>query len=95
MSVQQPIWMSDTRWRESGRSIKLGPLDGRLVIFLVGYFMAPSYFLFFLAIGAIAFFYGLEYVGYTLPNAFRKCGLFISGNKKSGVHYWRRTKLRL
>lgn len=93
MSTQAPIWMQNTTWRETGRMVKVGPFDGRLMIFLIVFLLFPSFFLFYTIIVAILFFYGLEYVGYTLPNAIRKIGIFFSGNKKNGVHYWRQKKL--
>lgn len=88
------IWMENTRWRESGRQVKVGPLDGRLMIFIVIFFLSPSFFLLYLAIAAMLFFYALEYMGYTLPNALRKLGVLCSGKRKNGVHYWRQHKFR-
>lgn len=92
MSTQAPIWMQNTNWRESGRSVRVGPFDGRLMVFIIIWIFFPSWFLFYLAVTAIVFFYGLEYFGYTLPNAWRKISVYISGNKKNGVHYWRQKK---
>lgn len=89
------IWMENTRWRETGRQVKVGPLDGRLMIFIVIFFLSPSYFLLYLALAAMLFFYALEYMGYTLPNALRKMSVLASGRRKNGVHYWRQHKFRL
>lgn len=93
MSTPAPIWMQNTSWRDSGRMVKVGPFDGRLMIFFIVFLLFPSFFLFYLIIAAVLFFYGLEYVGYTLPNAWRKIFVFLAGKKKSGVHYWRQKKL--
>ena len=92
--AQQPIWMTNTQWRETGRHIKIGPLDGRLIIFIVLWLLFPSKFLFILIILAITFFYGLEYIGYTLPNAIRRFKVLVSGKHKNGVHYWRQHKFK-
>lgn len=89
------IWMTNTRWRETGRQVKVGPLDGRLMIFIVIFFLSPSMFLLYLAIAAMIFFYALDYMGYTLPNALRKMSVLAGGKKKNGVHYWRQHKFRL
>ena len=69
--AQQPIWMVHTQWRDTGRQVKVGPLDGRLMLFIVLLMLFPSMILFFITLGAMAFFYGLQYIGYTLPNAVR------------------------
>lgn len=90
--MSSPVWMQITNWRESGRTVKVGPLDGRLMIFLIIFIMNPSYFLFGLSIVAILFFYALDYMGYTLPNALRKFSVILGGRKKNGVHYWRKKK---
>ena len=67
--VAAPIWMQVTNWRESGRQVRFGPLDGRLSIFLVLVLLFPGKTLLALCICAMVFFYYLEYKGYTLPNA--------------------------
>lgn len=89
-----PIWMANTQWRDSGRQVKVGPLDGRLMLFIVLLMLFPSYTLFIATLVAMAFFYGLEYIGYTLPNAFRKIMTLIAGKHRDGVHYWRRHKFK-
>lgn len=91
--MSSPVWLQNTSWRESGRQVKVGPLDGRLMIFLVLFFLSPSFFLLYLSIIALLFFYYLDYIGYTLPNALRKFSVIVSGKKKLGVHYWRRKRL--
>ena len=92
--VAQPIWMQITNWRESGRQVRFGPLDGRLSVFLVLVLLFPGKILFLLSIVAMIFFYYLEYKGYTLPNAYRKIKVEIAGKKRNGVHYWRQNKFR-
>jgi hypothetical protein len=94
MAIAEPIWMQNTTWRETGRQVKVGPLDGRLMLFVVLTLLFPSKFLLILTLLAMAFFYGLEYIGYTLPNAFRKLAVIIAGKKRNGVHYWRQNKFR-
>jgi hypothetical protein len=89
-----PIWMENTTWRETGRTVKVGPFDGRLMVFLVLLIMFPNLYLLGLCVLAIIFFYILEYVGYSLPNAWRKISVVLSGTKKMGVHYWRRSRFR-
>lgn len=89
-----PPWKQHTVWRECGRQVKVGPLDGRLMLFVVLLLLFPSKFLFLLTIAAMLFFYGLEYIGYTLPNAFRKIFVVLAGKRRNGVHYWRQGKFR-
>ncbi len=84
----------DTRWRDTGRQVKVGPLDGRLIIFFVLFFLFPSFIMLYLVLAAMVFFYGLQYMGYTMPNAIRKLKILISGKHKKGVHYWRQHKFR-
>ena len=86
--VAQPIWMQITNWRESGRQVRFGPLDGRLSVFLVLVLLFPGKILFLLSIVAMIFFYYLEYKGYTLPNAYRKIKVEIAGKKRNGVHLY-------
>jgi hypothetical protein len=89
-----PVWMQNTNWRETGRQVKVGPLDGRLMIFVILLLLFPGKIILALTIIAMAFFYVLEYMGYTLPNAYRKLSALISGKKRNGVHYWRQHKFR-
>lgn len=88
--MEMPIWMQDTSWRESGRRVKIGPLDGRLMIFVIVFVLLPSMYMFYLMLFSFGVFYGLEYIGYTLPNAIRKVKILISGKTKSGIHFWRK-----
>lgn len=88
------IWKQLPQWRETGRQVKVGPLDGRLMLFFVVLLLFPSFMLLGLCFVAVIFFYGLEYIGYTLPNAFRKISVLIAGKKRNGVHYWRQNKFR-
>lgn len=92
--MANPIWLQNTNWRDTGRQVKVGPLDGRLMLFVVLLMLFPSMWLLILTLSAMGFFYGLEYIGYTLPNAFRKCLAVIAGKKRNGVHYWRQNKFR-
>lgn len=89
-----PIWMANTSWRESGRMVKFFIFDGRLMIFILLCIMFPKLYLFIITLIAMIFFYILEYVGYTLPNAIRKILIIISGKKKNGVHYWRKSNYK-
>lgn len=88
------VWKQYPQWRETGRQVKVGPLDGRLMLFFVVLLLFPSFMLLGLCFLAIIFFYALEYIGYTLPNAFRKISTVIAGKKRNGVHYWRQNKFR-
>lgn len=89
-----PIWMQNTTWRESGRQVKIGPLDGRLTVFIVLLALFPSKTLLMLTFGAMGVFYGLEYIGYTMPNAIRKGQALLAGKKRFSMHYWRQNKFR-
>lgn len=92
--METPIWMQHTAWRESGRQVKVGPLDGRLMLFIVLTLLFPSLTLLIITILVISFFYALDYIGYTLPNAYRKLSVLISGKKRNGTHYWRQNSFR-
>jgi len=92
--MSSPIWLQNTSWRETGRQVKVGPLDGRLMLFVVLLMLFPSKTLLILTFIVSAFFYGLEYIGYTLPNAYRKITAVLAGKKRNGVHYWRQNKFR-
>ena len=94
MAGTSVVWKEYSGWRETGRQVKVGPLDGRLMIFFVLFLLFPSFMLLYIALSAIAFFYMLEYIGYTLPNAYRKIMTIIAGRKRNGVHYWRQNKFR-
>jgi hypothetical protein len=87
-----PIWMVNTQWRDSGRMVLVGPFDGRLTIFLVLLLLFPGLKMLGLSLFAMLFFYILQYMGYTLPNAYRKILIVISGKTKNGVHYWRQRR---
>jgi hypothetical protein len=94
MAVQQPNWMQNTSWRESGRTVKLGPFDGRLTLFFALLLFLPGYYTLLICFFGIGIFYALEYKGYTLPNAYRKIRSLIAGKKRHGVHYWRKNQFR-
>lgn len=92
--MSDPVWLQNTNWRDTGRQVKIGPLDGRLMIFVVLCMLFPGKILLMLTIAAMGFFYVLEYMGYTLPNAYRKLSALLAGRKRNGVHYWRQNKFR-
>ncbi len=93
MAVYVP-WKAINQWRETGRTVKLGPFDGKLGLVFILMFLFPSYELFILCLVALGIFYVLQYYGYTLPNALRKIFVMIGGRKKGAVHYWREGKFR-
>lgn len=93
MSVYVP-WKEFNQWRETGRTVKLGPFDGKLGLVFILMFLFPSFELFVLCLLSLAVFYVLQYYGYTLPNALRKIFTVISGKTKSSIHYWREGKFR-
>ena len=91
----QDAWFNTSSyWRDSGRYLKFGPFDARSFLLLLVWFLYPSWMLFYIAIGAIFIGYGLNYIGYTLSNMLRKIMTMIAGNRKAGVHYWRRHKFK-
>lgn len=98
MSEETPIhfspWMNTTIYRETGRQVKIGPLDGRLMIFFIFLPIFPSMNLLYLCLFALVFFWILDYKGYTLPNAVRRIKVAIAGKKRFAVHYWRQKKFR-
>lgn len=87
-------WASTTIYRETGRQIKVGPLDGRLMLFVILLMLFPSMFLLYCWIAAMILFIYLDYIGYTLPNATRKIKVLIAGKKRYATHYWRQKKFR-
>lgn len=94
MESKLPVWKQVPVWRECGRQVKVGPLDGRLMLFFVLLMLFPSMVLLAITLLALAFFYVLDYMGYTLPNALRKIKVVIAGKHRMGVHYWRQRKFR-
>lgn len=80
-------------WRDTGRSFKFFGLDGRSVpfILLVGADITSSK-LWIIALLAVVIFSSLQYFGYTPPNAFRKLRSFMIGDRRLGIHWWRRNK---
>lgn len=88
------LYLQDTRWRDTGRQVKVGPLDGRLMLSVVLFLLFPSFNLFYFLISSMLFFYGLQYMGYTLPNAIRKFKTIIAGKHRNGVHYWRQHRFK-
>lgn len=89
-----PSWMFTTVYRETGRQVKVGPLDGRLMLFLVFLVVFPSMKALYVCIFALVFFWILDYKGYTLPNARRRISVAIAGKKRYATHYWRQKKFR-
>lgn len=87
-------WMFTTAYRDTGRQVKVGPLDGRLMLFLVFLIAFPSLKALYACLVALAFFWLLDYKGYTLPNAFRRISVAIAGKKRYAIHYWRQKKFR-
>ena len=43
-------WQQNPGWRETGRQVKVGPLDGRLMLFFTLFFLYPSWILFWLCV---------------------------------------------
>lgn len=87
-------WASTTIYRETGRQVKVGPLDGRLMLFVILLVLFPSMFLLYCWLASMAFFIYLDYIGYTLPNAKRKIQVIIAGKKRYATHYWRQKRFR-
>lgn len=87
-------WKGLNQWRETGRTVKIGPFDGKLGFVFILMFLFPSFQLFIICLLSLVAFNILQYYGYTVPNALRKIFCTISGKRKSSVHYWRENKFR-
>lgn len=78
-------------FRETGRTLKIGPLDARVaLVFLVLPFNL-SLNMFFICLFSIFVFAVMNHFGYTFPNAVRRLKVFIFyGKHREAVSKWRR-----
>lgn len=75
--------------RNSGKRVKFFIFDAYLGVSLFLLMLSWSLYMLGFVVISMAFFYVLEYKGYTLPNALRRIHISISGKVKKGVAWWR------
>lgn len=88
--------MSFTRfnWRDTGRQLRfLGFMDGRAAFLLVIMIYHVSWWTFGMAVVGITALIILEKRGYTLPNAFRRLRVLMSGSIKHSDTSTRQSKI--
>lgn len=76
--------MSST-WYNTGRQVRLGGVDGRLVFFFILFLFHIRWWTFavFLSVSILLAF--LEYRGYTIPNAIRRIRVLVMGPLRPAV----------
>jgi intracellular multiplication protein IcmT len=80
-------------WRDTARSVRLGPIDWRAVGPLLLFFLHIRLWTLYVAIAAVAVFAVLERYGFTVPVAIRFARITIAGRTKRAVSWWRERKL--
>lgn len=75
-------------WRDSGRPIRLGPVDWRAVLPLLLFFLHIRWWTFYTALVAMGVFAILERYGFTVPVALRTARVAISGRLKRALPWW-------
>ena len=66
-------------WRNLGQAIRLGPVDGRAMFFILLALYDWSLWTLGFAFFGIIFLFWIERLGYTIPNLFRRITVFIFG----------------
>lgn len=85
--------MSGIMWRDSGRQIRfLGIVDGRAAFLLMLMIYHISWWTFGIAIGGIVALVLMERKGYTLPNAFRRLRVLMTGPSRMADTGTRRSR---
>jgi len=82
-------------WRETGRKITFFGLDGRAMFLLLFVLYAPRWWTLALALCGIGVFMLLQRRGYTVPNAFRRIRILLTGTVKRAVRRSRFKKTRV
>lgn len=83
--------MAGISWRDTGRQIRfLGVVDGRAAILLMIAMYHISWWTFGIAVAGIVALVLLERKGYSIPNAFRRLRVLITGPVRSSDNGTRR-----
>lgn len=69
-------------WSNLGMPVRLGPVDGRAVIFIVIAAYHWALWTLGLAVVGILVLFQIERMGYSVPNLIRKISVIIMGKKK-------------
>lgn len=69
-------------WSNLGLPVRLGPVDGRAVIFIVIAAYHWALWTLGLAVVGILVLFQIERMGYTVPNLFRKISVLVVGKKR-------------
>lgn len=81
-------------WRDTGRPIRFFGVDGRAASGLLLVLLHISMLTLSIALVLIVTFALLERFDYTLPNAWRKLRVLVSGRKKRAKMPWSRRRYR-
>ena len=66
-------------WRNLGRPVRLGPLDGRCVFFILLAAYHWALWTLILAFVGMLFLFWVERIGYSIPNLVRRASVLIMG----------------
>lgn len=77
-------------WRDTMRTLRLGPFDARLLGFILLFLVHMAMWTAGLAAGAILAFWLMERRGYVLPIALRKIRSWLAGPDRPAIPWWAR-----
>ena len=67
-------------WRNLGNPVRLGPVDGRAVFFILIYAFHWAWWTFILGVVAITVLFMIERYGYNIPNLMRRTRIIMGGS---------------
>jgi hypothetical protein len=82
-------------WRETGRTLKVVGVDARVLTAIPLWGVYATWTTFGLVIFFFVFFFVLNQLGYTFPNAMRRLRvLVLFGNRRPAMPFWRKREWR-
>lgn len=84
-----PVNFTGLSWRDTGRSMKFGPVDARalgLALIWMYHMRLWTFLIGVVGVGLLSF---VEYRGYSIPNALRRISVLIMGNHRPAVSHRR------
>jgi intracellular multiplication protein IcmT len=81
--------LEDTHWRDAARTPRFYFMDAYSALPLLIFFLHMSFNTFFISVGFILFFIGLEKFKFTLPVFFRWLKATIAGPMRVAKPWWR------
>lgn len=72
-------------WRDTGRSMRFGPVDARILGLVMIWMYHWRLWTFVLGMVGVLILAAIEWKGYTLPNALRRMSVFIMGTHRPAV----------